>query len=836
MAPEQARGEPVDQRADVFGLGALLCVILTGRPPYTAAEPHALLAQAAQADLADAFDRLDESGADEELLALAWACLDPEPDRRPHDAGEVARELTAYRAAVRQRLRDAELAKAAAEARAVGERRARRLTATLAAAGLAVLSLLLLLGAGWAWREREQQQQRHERAERAARVAGEVEADLSRADDLRRRAEAADPDDPREALAAWAGALAAAKQAAGRVAADADAGEALRGRVDDAVAALEQGQRDRAMRARLEGVRLAQTEVKDDGAFDPDEAPRAYAAAFRDYGIDVPALPPDEAAGRVRRAGIADELGVALDDWAQLTRDEGGRARLVDVAGRLDPVPGSWRNRLRDAVARRDRAALEGLARSAEADALPPATTYLLGKALEEAGAYAEAVALLRRAQRRHPGDFWVNHRLAFQLTRLRPPRLDEAVRYFTAAQALRPRSPGAQYSLGDALLERGAVDEAIPPLREAVRLKPGLALAHFDLGNALSRKGNFAEASVCYREAIRLKPGYPEAHNNLGNNLMELNRLDDAEAAYREALRLRPGHANAAMNIGFAYYGRRRFDDALATARGLVARRPDDFHGHYLLGITLRQKGDDDASLAALQETVRRGPKFPYARQALGEMLRERGRPGEALAEFRADLRLLPTHAEAYREAGRAHERMGQTEEAVAAYREAVRLKPALADAHLALGDALLARGDVSAARAAWADALRVAGERVASGPAAAADLWALPRQVAARAAVRLGTGPGAASASAGEAARLRRQALDWLRADLARWELLVASGDPFERHGAAKRLAEWRDDPALAGVRDAGALEELPRGERDGWRRLWADADAARKRAAGE
>lgn len=96
LAPEQANAGPLDPRTDVFGLGGILCAVLTGQPVYLGKSTKKAFAQAARADLADTYARLGASPAARELVALAKRCLAPHPGARPRDAQEVAAALTEY--------------------------------------------------------------------------------------------------------------------------------------------------------------------------------------------------------------------------------------------------------------------------------------------------------------------------------------------------------------------------------------------------------------------------------------------------------------------------------------------------------------------------------------------------------------------------------------------------------------------------------------------------------------------------------------------------------------------------------------------------------------------
>ena len=101
MSPEQARGDvrAVDERSDVFSLGAVLCELLTSRPPYTGGDVAEVVRAAVAADLAKAFARLDRCGAGRDVLALCRRCLSADPKDRPANGEAVAAEVAHIRKA-----------------------------------------------------------------------------------------------------------------------------------------------------------------------------------------------------------------------------------------------------------------------------------------------------------------------------------------------------------------------------------------------------------------------------------------------------------------------------------------------------------------------------------------------------------------------------------------------------------------------------------------------------------------------------------------------------------------------------------------------------------------
>jgi Tfp pilus assembly protein PilF len=339
---------------------------------------------------------------------------------------------------------------------------------------------------------------------------------------------------------------------------------------------------------------------------------------------------------------------------------------------------------------------------------------------------------------------------------------------------------------------------------RAALAARPDSAGTHLNLGGALRAQGRPKEAEAAYREALRLKPDLPEAHSNLGSALSVQGLAKEAEAEFREALRLKPDLPETHCNLGNALLVQRRVKEAEAAYREALRLKFDRPEVHCNLGLTLRQQGRFAEALACLKRGHELGTRQPRWRYPSGQWVRDAERLAALDRKLAAVLK-------------------GQA-------------RPADAAEQLGLAD-------VCRLTKRYATAVRFYADAFAADPKLSDDLRAGHRYDAAcyAALAAAGQGTDAPKPDAKGRARLRGQALGWLRADLALWQKQADSGKADSRVAAQRALRHWQQDADLAGVRDRQALAALPAEEPAEWEKLWADVadllhhlDAAKPAAA--
>jgi serine/threonine-protein kinase len=785
LAPEQAHGLSGDQRSDVFGLGAILCEILTGKPPFRGPGLLGLLEQTGDADLADATERLDRCGADADLVRLAKDCLAAEPANRPADGSAVAARLAEYQAGVQQRLRQAEVGQARAEARAEGERARRRLAVGLAAAVLAVVALgggsLLLV-------QRHQAEQGREQARRQQ----SAESALVRAVELKELGR------HEEALAMLEPVLQRLDERDGRV-------------CDD----VRQGVADLKLVGRLEKVRLrAVTWIG--RSWEWARADREYEEEFRAVGLGGPDDPAETVAGRVRVSGVRAALVAALDDWSMIAANRQRRDWARAVA-RSAEEGNDWSRRIR--ANWDDPVALAKIAREAPVARLSPRLLDLLAQAL---GADQEAVPLLRKAQLQYPGDFWLNFDLGARLWN--DKRHEEAVGFYRAALAARPGNTAVLGTLANAMWMLGQKDECIAYYKKTIELEPKLPIAQTNLGNALKATGKLDEALACFKKAVEVDPNYAYAQTSLGTALWDKGRQEEAIACYKKAIAVDPKDAAGHTLLGAALYNTGKADEALAAFRECLRHHPNSAYAHDWAAFILLGRGDASGARPFAEKAVALGPKSAQAHWNLGRALMGVGDPEGAIAAHQKAVELDPKHGAAGKDLAKAR-RLLEAREKVVAFRKGAHVPASNEERIEMVGWCRLDKLHHTAT-CLYADAF-------AADAKLADDLGAGHRDNAAccAALAAAGRGEDAAGLDEKERARLREQALGWLCADLALHSKRLHSGKPADRAAVQSALRHWQKDADLAGLRDKDALDRLPAPEQKAFAQLWADVAALLK-----
>jgi tetratricopeptide (TPR) repeat protein/tRNA A-37 threonylcarbamoyl transferase component Bud32 len=692
MSPEQAAGrlDLLGPASDIYGLGATLYHLIVGQPPISGTSLGDVLAKIQSGEIPR--PRSFAPWLDPALEAICLKAMALRTVDRYATAKALAEDLDrwiagepvqAYREPFSRRAR----------------RWARKHRTALTGVFAAAIILTLSLG-GFAWLEYDQRR----KTDAAALIH------INKADDLAIEArfkgevlfwdkvinEASLAEDR---LESGNGSPSLRQEVANRL----TAFQAEQGR---RFATLEAESRDSRMIKALEEARLLSTNLTD-VSFDTEAEIDAYLAAFRTYDIDLASLPVEKAAQRIRSSPIADDLIAALDDWFR-SNDLGKvpKTRLDEIARAAETDP--LRAAVRDAVSRRDVAALRGFCESSEdRRKLGPRLRTVFNSLIRVDP--ESSFPLLETIRQEHPNDFWLNEKLGRAYGKAKPPRLDESVRCLSIAVAIKPDSPGAHVNLGVALKDHGKLEQAIEEYRLAIRHKPDYAQAHNDLGNALKVQGKLEPAIDEYRQAIRIKPDYAEAHSNLGLALHDQGKLESSMEEFREAIRIKPDYANAHINLGAALKDQGKLEPAIEEYRQAIRLKPDIAAAHNGFGNALKAQGKLEPAIEEYRQALRIKPNDALAHYNLGITLMAQGKIEMAIEDYGQAIRLKPDYAPAHNGLGYALKAQGKLEPAIEAYRQAIRLKPDYAEAHNHLGYALKDQGKLEPAIEEYREAIRI-------------------------------------------------------------------------------------------------------------------------------
>ena len=449
------------------------------------------------------------------------------------------------------------------------------------------------------------------------------------------------------------------------------------------------------------------------------------------------------------------------------------------------------------------------------------ATGYALAGKLDQAQRLKEEAVALTTAKLGpdHPDTVRTMNNLATGYWEL--DRLDKSVPLFERLLSLlekkfgraHPQTIHAIANLGVNYMDSDRLKEAIPLLEEAhqaARKLPELSWIGAQLLDGYLKAGENAKLSALLNDELRrVRAALPSGNFALAGELAQIGwfllkaeKWTEAESPLRESLVIREkaqpdlwSTFNTRSLLGGALLGQKRYTEVeplLVTGyEGMKSREATvPARGKYYL-------------LEALERLV--------------QLYEATDKPEEA-AKWRKE---LEARKAADPKVTALNERLAKVLNGEAPKDNAERLTLA----QHAFNEKLY-----SASAQLWTEAMK-------ADPKLARDRTTDHRYKAARSALLAAAGTGKDNPAPDEAvkAKFRKQALDWLKAELSAWKREAMIIEPGTKERVSTTLANWKQDADLASIRDTRELAKLPEGEQKEWQSLWADADALLKRTQG-
>ena len=263
--------------------------------------------------------------------------------------------------------------------------------------------------------------------------------------------------------------------------------------------------------------------------------------------------------------------------------------------------------------------------------------------------------------------------------------RNEEAIKEYQQALQLDPENSNAARGLATIYENLGRLEEAIELLRKFIDLKPSYWAIYSSLGYLYYHQGHYDKAEKVYQRSTELMTENVHDYNNLMAIYFQMGKIESARAAFDKSVALEPD-AHTYVNMGTIYFYQRRYADALAMFEEAIELGEDEFYVWSALADSCRFAGYKERAPEAYQHAIRLAeeelridPGNALLRAQLAVIYAKVGNHEKALANISRAKELAPNDVPILLNCILAFEIVGQRAKALQAFQEYMQLSGSL-------------------------------------------------------------------------------------------------------------------------------------------------------------
>lgn len=249
------------------------------------------------------------------------------------------------------------------------------------------------------------------------------------------------------------------------------------------------------------------------------------------------------------------------------------------------------------------------------------------------------------------------------------------AMQEFQRALNLDPRDSQAVLGLARSYEKAGRIADAEAAFKKSADLRPDSWDGYEELGLFYNRQGKYPQAIAAYKRALEITPDNAQVYLNLGGAYLESGDpklLADAEAALKKSLAMNPEYA-AYANLGSLYAQEKKWAEAADMTEKALALNSNDYlvwdnlAGYYKwLNQNDKLQQVRARMLPMVERKVQADPRDAMAQAVLANLYAEKGMKDKALIRIRSAEGLSPDDPQVLQELADAAEKLGDRKTAL--------------------------------------------------------------------------------------------------------------------------------------------------------------------------